>query len=196
MPSRKSNDITLKAYNKYPDRFIPFGHVRPVDREMQSELMRIGKESKWKGLKLHQGEFPLAIDELLWPILEMAQESGIRICIFHCAKFRIADEISMDFPKITFIFTHLGRSPNYSMLSDYCAIAKQRENVYLDTSVQDHYEVLSEAVKMAGADKLTFGSDGCVHSPLVELTKIKTLKLPKTEEDLILGGNISRILEL
>ena len=39
MPSRESNDLTLAACKKYPDRFIPFGHVRPVD-EWESELKR------------------------------------------------------------------------------------------------------------------------------------------------------------
>src|SRR5438067_10211649 len=31
MPSRESNDRTRAACRQYPDRFLPFGHVRPVD---------------------------------------------------------------------------------------------------------------------------------------------------------------------
>jgi hypothetical protein len=164
---------------------------------MQSELMRIGKELKWKGMALHQDEFPLPIEEFLWPIIEKAEDSEIRICILHCQKFKIADQISKDFPEVTFIFTHLGCFLNRSLMPKYCAIVRERGNVYLDTSAQHGHEQILDAVKMAGADKLTFGSDGCVHHrPLVELSMIKVLKLPKKEEDLILGGNISRILGL
>ena len=54
-PSRESNDRTLAACSKYPDRFIPFGHVRTEDPDWETELERIGKLG-WKGIKLHQNE--------------------------------------------------------------------------------------------------------------------------------------------
>jgi len=42
-PSPESNDRTLAACKKYPDRFIPFGHVRTEDAYWRDELERIGK---------------------------------------------------------------------------------------------------------------------------------------------------------
>lgn len=30
-PSRESNDLTLKAYERYTNFFVPFDHVRPSD---------------------------------------------------------------------------------------------------------------------------------------------------------------------
>ena len=41
--SRASNDRTLGACQKHPDRFIPFGHVRPID-PWEEELKRITQE--------------------------------------------------------------------------------------------------------------------------------------------------------
>jgi len=196
MPSRKSNEITLHATQKYPDRFIPYGHVRPIDRDWESELERIAGTLKWKGLKIHQGEFPLAIDEPLWPILRKAEEVGIRVILFHCEIYRVAEQISREFPKVTFIFPHLGAYKNRALLPNYCALAKERANVYLDTSAMQQEEMIGEAIKLAGVEKLTWGSDGCVHRPLVEIAKIRVQKLSSKDEAKILGGNISRVLGL
>lgn len=196
MASRKSNDITHNACRKYPERFIPFGHVRPIDLDWEEELHRIGRDLGWKGLKLHQGEFPLPIDEPLWPVVRTAEAAGFRVIIFHCEIYRVAERISREFPQLTFIFPHLGCFRNRALLPDYCKLARERANVYLDTSALQQEEMIGEAVKLAGAEKLTWGSDGCVHRPVVEIAKIRVQKLPKHEEDLILGGNISRVLGL
>src|SRR5579884_3062063 len=55
MPSRETNDRTRAACQQYPDRFLSFGHVRPVD-DWRDELKRITQEFGWTDLKLHQGE--------------------------------------------------------------------------------------------------------------------------------------------
>jgi len=197
MDSRRSNDITCKAAKEYPDRFIPFGHVRPTDLYWPGELERIGREFGWKGLKIHQGEFPLPIMEPLLIVLSKAREVGIKIVTFHCEMIEVAEKVATEFPELTFIFPHLGcTSGGRPRLPAYCKLARERKNVYLDTSAIQNEEMLGEAVTLAGAANLTWGSDGCVHRPLVELTKIKVQKLPKSDEDLILGGNIARVLGL
>lgn len=196
MDSRRSNDITYNAAQKYPDRFIPFGHVRPIDPYWPAELERIGHKFGWKGLKIHQGEFPLPIMEPLIPILEKAREVGIKVVIFHCEIFEVAEKVATQFSDLTFIFPHLGcRSVGRPRLALYCRLARERENVYLDTSAQQSEEMIGEAITLAGAINLVFGSDGCVHKPLAQLAHIKVQKLSKADEDLILGGNITRVLE-
>lgn len=196
MPSRRSNNITLEVYQKYPDRFIPFGHVRPVDHEWESELKRIAKELRWRGLKLHEGEFPHPRKEPLKLTIKKAEEVGIDICLLHCEDLKIVDGLTKEFLNVTFILAHLGCYSNIGLLGECCSLARERANVYLDTSATHQYYKIGDAIKMAGADKITFGSDGCVFSPLVELTKIKALKLSKEQEELILEKNISRILGL
>ncbi|MFN3420847.1 MAG: amidohydrolase family protein [Armatimonadota bacterium] len=51
-----------------------------------------------------------------------------------------------------------------------------------------------EAVQVAGAKKILFGSDGPLLHPGLELQKIRLLKLPPEDEGLILGGNAQRLL--
>ena len=41
MPSKKSNDLTQKVYNNYPDRFIPFGHIRIKDSDWKQEAIKM-----------------------------------------------------------------------------------------------------------------------------------------------------------
>lgn len=195
MDSHRSNDITYSAAQKYPDRFIPFGHVRPIDLYWPAELERIGRKFGWKGLKIHQGEFPLPIMEPLLPVLAKAREVGIKVVTFHCEMFEVAEKVATEFPELTFIFPHLGCLRDRPRLPAYCRLAHERKNVYLDTSAIQNEEMIGEAVTLAGAANLIWGSDGCVHRPLVEIAKIKVQKLPKVDEDLILGGNIARVLE-
>jgi hypothetical protein len=197
MDSRRSNDITYNAAKKYPDRFIPFGHVRPIDLYWPAELERIRHEYGWTGLKIHQGEFPLPIVEPLLLVLSKAREVGIKIVTFHCEIIEVAEKVASEFPELIFIFPHLGcTSSGRQRLPAYCRLAHDWKNVYLDTSAMQSDEMIEEAIALAGAANLIWGSDGWEHKPLVELAKIKAQKLPKAEEDLILGGNIARVLGL
>ena len=67
-------------------------------------------------------------------------------------------------------------------------------NVYADTSGVRYWECLVQAIKRAGPHKILFGSDGPLLHPGVELHKIKMLGLPASEQALITGGNIARLL--
>lgn len=196
MDSRRSNDIIETVTKRYPDRFIPFGHVRSTDLYWPAELERVSRELGWKGLKIHQGEFPQPLVEPLLIMLKKVREVGIGVVIFHCEKFDVAERIATEFPQITFIFPHLGCFKDRARLPAYCQLARERKNVYLDTSAMQNEEMIGEAIALAGAANITWGSDGCVHRPLVELAKIKVQKLPKVDEEMILGGNIARILNL
>ena len=49
-------------------------------------------------------------------------------------------------------------------------------------------------VKAAGADRVIFGSDMPLLCPSVNLGMIEQANLSKKEKELILGGNIARLL--
>jgi predicted TIM-barrel fold metal-dependent hydrolase len=53
---------------------------------------------------------------------------------------------------------------------------------------------LEKAIRELPAEKILFGSDGTVVDCRMEIYKIRVQKLPKEKEDLILGGNILRLL--
>lgn len=207
MPSRESNEITREASRKYPDRFIPFGHVRPID-DWQTELRRITQEFGWKGLKLHQGELRHGgpdIKETTRAIVAHASELGIRLIKIHLVNYSVVDELTLEFPEVTWILPHLGCYDHWEDMRKYCELAHNRKNIYLDTSAVEPYYDFGQAFEWAGTDKITFATDGFVFSPLAELAKIRTLQLPTPfrtlpltdrELDMILYGNMARLLGL
>jgi len=207
-PSCESNDLTLRASKRYPDFFIPFGHIRPSDPYWRDELRRIAEVLQWKGLKLHLGEFTddniQRISDLydhhiqgfrrerLDQILEAAQDYAL-ITVIDCGgRYDVIESIVKDFTNAPIIIPHLGSNIQY--LKAFCELARLR-HVFLDTSFTHVYRVIVSATRLCGADKLIWGSDGYWMHPIVELAKIKVLKLPKEDEEKILGRNIMRLLE-
>jgi predicted TIM-barrel fold metal-dependent hydrolase len=207
MPSRESNDRTRDACRRHPDRFIPFGHVRPVD-DWRAELARITQEFGWIGLKLHQGELRHGgpdVKGTTREITERAAEAGIRLVKIHLDDYEAVDELTRDQPQLTWILPHMGCYFRGREMQRWCALARERANVYLDTSTVDRYPQLGHAVEWAGYEKITFASDGFLFSPLVEKAKIDTLRLPTphrtprlTDEQyaMIMGGTMARLLGL
>jgi predicted TIM-barrel fold metal-dependent hydrolase len=204
-PSRESNDRTRQACQKYPERFIPFGHVRPVDA-WQDELKRVTQEFGWTGLKLHQGELQAGGPDMkatTRAVVARAAELGIRIVKIHLVDYAIMEELTREIPEITWILPHMGCYGKWDDMQRYCELARDRANVYLDTCAVAPYYDLGKGIEWAGVQKVTFASDGHQFSPLVELAKIKTLQLPTpfrtpllTDEELglILGGTMATLL--
>src|SRR5262245_3981765 len=67
-------------------------------------------------------------------------------------------------------------------------------NVYTDTSGVRRFDLLDQAVRRAGAEKILFGSDGPWLHPGVELAKVKSLGLSPAEERMVLGENFLRLI--
>ena len=204
-PSRESNDRTLMACEKYPDRFIPFGHVRTQDSDWEKELERISK-LQWKGIKLHQGEISRGPDlkEKTREVVRKASDCGIRIVLIHLADYDMVDELTEEMPEVSWLLAHMGPYKKSEDMKKFCELAKNRENVYLDTSGAAYYR-FGQQFEWAGADKVVFGSDGFWFNPFIEKAKIEILQLPTpfrtpklTDEqvNMILGGNMARILQL
>ena len=117
----------------------------------------------------------------------------------------IMDELTREISDIIWIFPHMGCYGMWDNLETACRLAKERENVYLDTSAFGPYYLLGKAVAWARIENITFATDGHDFKPLVEKAKVEALQLPTpfriprlTDEelDMILGGNMARILGL
>ena len=207
MPSRESNDWTFAAYKKYPDRFIPFGHVRLFDTDWESELKRVS-EPPWKGLKLHQSELRSDFGDIKTGariVIEKAAEFGIKLVKIHYVDYEAIEELTREIPEVTWILPHMGCYGRWRDMQLYCELARNRSNVYLDTCAVAAYYMMGEGIEWAGAENVTWASDGFYYSPMVEKAIIETLQLPTprrtprlTDEqvDMILGGNMARLLEI
>lgn len=137
----------------------------------------------------------------------------------------LVDDLAQLFPEVTFIIGHIGVMGSffYGSFSDHALmVAATHDNVYLDTSSAPP-EVIEKAIAdpAVGAEKLVFGSDfGSVAGEYVfkgklypsykerphpeqsgyrikrALDILHEVTMPEEERRLILGQNISRLIEL
>jgi predicted TIM-barrel fold metal-dependent hydrolase len=100
--------------------------------------------------------------------------------------------LARQFPKTNFILGHMGFGPADQ---EGLAAAVELDNFYLETSVGNFLHIKESAAR-AGAGKIVFGSEFPLSHPKAELEKILLLKLPESDREKILGGNIRTLLGL
>lgn len=225
---REYNDMVAGYVNKYPDRLIGFAAIDPRrGKKAIQELDRCIEDLGFKGVKLWPltGFYP--DEKEFYPFYERIQDLGVTI-LFHTGmgpsktylKYNrpmYVDTVAVDFPDINIIMAHMGDP----WVNEGITVATKNPNVYLDISGLEpifrnapfaFFQNLLEAKMSCGIDKILFGSDWPLFSPLVSLQEyvegIKKMKLPPpikmmgmpdftTEEsDRILGGNAQKLLDL
>lgn len=192
-----SND-TYEAANKeiaqicrqHPGKFIGYAKHDAVTEKgrIRQMLLYECRELGLRGLKLHPpGTSP--------EMLDVVAELGIPI-IYHCSRVAVFDDIARDYPSIDFIIAHLGSDLSSDWREHVAAIemARRYPNVYLDTGAVMLTRYIEQAIRELGASKVIYGSDMPEVDCRLEIYKIRMLKLPKPQEEAILGGNIKRLL--
>ncbi len=184
-----ANEEIASYVRRWPDRFIGFAKhdSRTEAGKIRDMLQREVRELGLRGLKLHgvpSREMVETAAELKIPIL------------YHPPAVRESLEVVQSYPDVAFILAHLGCFASRDWKEHVAAIeaAGRLANLYLDTSSVVFFEYLERAASELPAEKLIFGSDGPLVDSRVELYKIRLLKLPQAKEQLILSGNILRLL--
>lgn len=160
-----------------------------------------------KGIKIHPSFQRTRINEKGYSnFLEFADRKKIAVLV-HCgqwqemASFHFAYNVAESFPNAKFIIAHTGAGYN-AFLKKKCIEEFQKrrsDNVYLDTaetSMNDQIsKVLEEGIKKIGAERFLFGSDFPICHPKVLISFIRNMNITDEDKDLILGGNLLRILK-
>lgn len=184
-----ANEEIASYVRRWPGRFIGFAkHDGKTEAgKIRDMLRREIRELGLRGLKLHG----VPTEEMV----EAALELRIPI-LFHPPAVRESLEVVQSHPEVVFILAHLGSFASRDWKEHIAAIeaAGQLANLYLDTSSVVFFECLQHAANELPAEKLIFGSDGPLVNSQVELYKIRLLELPQAKEQLILSGNIVRLL--
>ncbi len=187
----RANEEVAGYVRQWPDRFIGFAkHDAETEAGQIGNLLRREvRELGLRGLKLHG--VPSA------EMMDAAGELGIPI-LFHPPGVEASLEAVRSHPGVPCILAHLGSFASGNWREHVRAIEAARAipNLYLDTSSVVFVPYLEQAARELAAEKLIFGSDGPLVDVRVELYKIRLLKLPPEKEELILSGNIRRLLRL
>ena len=185
----QANEEIASYVRRWPDKLIGFAkHDSQTEAgKIRDMLRREVRELGLRGLKLHG----VPTKEMV----ETAAELRIPI-LFHPPKVSGSLEVVQSYPEVSFILAHLGSFASRDWMEHVRAIeaAKRLANLYLDTSSVVFFEYLERAARELPAEKLIFGSDGPLVDSRVELYKIRLLGLPQEKEQMVLCGNILRLL--
>lgn len=187
-----ANDSIADAVNKCPDRLIGFARLDPNFGKVAVEELKRDIKIGLTGIKLHPSsqKFSLRNDHLR-NIIKRASMLNIPI-IFDSGKKESPSEhfgeLAELFPEAKIIMTH--------MFGDFLRVALHHQNIYLQTTDMPRKEIIQEAVKELGAERIIMGSDSPYISMEVEVEKIKSLNISDKEKKLIMGENMRRILGL
>jgi predicted TIM-barrel fold metal-dependent hydrolase len=200
----RSIELAREAVKKYPRRLIPFlyalpSYERPVIREIELAI----SDDAFRGIKIHAGECTLA-EYIIDPVIRLAGTFPVP-CLIDCAgNSAAAARLAEAFPQTPLLLAHMGRylSTDAQLVEQFIRVAEKFENVYLDLSAVALVYKIEEAAQRIGAKRLVWGTDGPYKNPDVvsyaraEMDKVRQLKLGDDDKQLILGGNIARLLNL
>lgn len=177
---------------RQPNRFYGFAFIHAardrgrVRAMVQTAVQRYG----FVGIKVHMHDAPLTRE-----ICDAARAFRLPVLYDVGGQVALAELLASEYPDVNFIIPHLGNFSDdwraHVALTDHLV---RHPNIYTDTSGVRRFDLLAEAVKRAGPHKVLFGSDGPWMHPGLELHKIRLLGLPPQHEQLVLGGNLLRLI--
>jgi len=198
---RKGNEETLFAAKKYPGRFLGYGTCNVRYEEDLKDWRRYYEEYPeiFVGLKPYwvYQKYELTSD-LCKEWFTYANEHRLLLLVHidvSDAFFKQLEQLSLDYPDITFVLAHSGM--NYAVAQKCADLANSRDNVVLEITFTSVTRGMIEfLVEQVGADKVLYGSDFPMRDPAPQLGWVCYAKIPVEDKKKILAGNIQRLLSL
>jgi hypothetical protein len=175
-----------------PGRFIGFAFVHAErDRGRVGEMIDVAVRSYgFRGIKAHRHDARLSRE-----VCESARRLRLPILYDAMGEVAAVELLAEAYPDVAFIIPHLGSfADDWAAQRAFIDILARHDNVHTDTAGVRRFDLLVEAVARAGAAKVLFGSDGPWLHPGLELEKVRLLGLDPVEEELVLGGNLARLI--
>jgi hypothetical protein len=186
---KEANEYIARTCLRYPGKFIGFARhsAKTESGQIRSLLVHEVYDLGLRGLKLH--------DQPSQEILDTVKELSIPV-MAHLERVQDFEDFLPYYPKVNFIVAHLGAEMSYLIQEHLDAIdlAKRYPNVYLDSSIVLLTRYLEMAIEQLGPEKILLGSDGPDGDVRMDIFKIRVLKLPTADEEMILGQNMQRLL--
>lgn len=196
---REGNQWIRSQVAECPDRLLPYYTVcsaRCGDWAVD-DLDRYVTDFGFRGLKIYSVPPLLLIDDpYMIPILEKAAE--LRIPVLAHSTGAECESLCSQVPNLILINAHMGCCPQAQ--GDWhrsVAAAKRYPNIYLDTTSSSFDNGMLEfAVAEVGPERILYGSDLPLLDPTLQIAKVTESDLEPSEIELILHGNIDRLLGL
>ena len=198
---RSINDFIKRAVDSHPE-FIGFItlHQDLTEEEIAAEI-DFALANNLKGIKLHPDFQKFNIDDPLAERFYRAAEGKLPI-LFHVGDDRYEfskperlARMARKYPNLNFIAAHFG---GYRCWDD-APVYQGLDNVYFDTCSSLPFigaEKARELIDMYGAERFFFATDFPMWDAKGELERFNQIPMTDTERELILAGNIKRLLKL
>ncbi|MDA4123161.1 MAG: amidohydrolase family protein [Thaumarchaeota archaeon] len=194
----EGNNNTLRLMRELPDRVLGYCVLNPRFGDLAlNELERCIVKGGMIGAKMYPVPPKWVADEpSAYPLMERLSKLRVPILIHAdpvAPIFRLADR----FPDATYLLAHMGGGGSDGLEGMYGCIheSKRHDNIYLDSTTSNvESNIIEEAVRVVGAERVLFGTDYPCIEPYAQLAKVKAAAVAEDERALILGGNIKRLI--
>lgn len=206
----ETNDYIIDAVSRYPKRLVGFCAVQPqstkaavaeIERCVDAGLRGVGE------IRPDLQLFDFADEAVMTPFVEALSRHHL-ILLTHASepvghsypgKGGVTPDVLYPFiasyPDLTIVCAHWGGGlPFYNLMPE---VKEAMKNVYFDTAASPFLytpDVYSQGIRLAGADKILFGSDYPLLPPRRLLDEIEALELNDDTKNLVLSGNALRLL--
>jgi hypothetical protein len=188
----EANEELGRIVARHPRRLLGFAfvHARRDAGRIREMVGRAVEKWNFRGIKVH-GFDAMPTRE----VCDTARRFRLPVLVDVVSRPQVIDMFAPQYPDVNFIIPHLGSfTDDWKAHQQVIYQIARYPNIYADTSAVRQFDYLVQAVRLAGARKLLFGSDGPWTHPGLELHKIKLLGLPADQQALVLGGNVLRLL--
>ena len=181
---------------------IGFGTLHPESADIASDFAHL-RALGLKGVKLHPDIQGFAIDDArCMKMYALCEEAGIPV-LLHTGDTRYDFSnpnrflpVLRAFRGVTFIGAHLG---GWSLWESACDALGEEPNLLVDCSSSLSYipaERARDIIRRFGAERVLFGTDFPLHSPVDEMHRFDALGLDEEEKKAILSTNVKKLLHI
>ncbi|MBN1330991.1 MAG: amidohydrolase family protein [Candidatus Heimdallarchaeota archaeon] len=191
------NEYVHSLVKNHPDKLIQYYWLNFNDPDFLQKLKENYTQWRFKGIKLHQCIVPFKTDSKVLDLTSnfaAVNNLPIFIHIYNRKEAIKLIELMRKYKTVNYTIAHM------MGLEEVIKFGKDLTNVYFDTST--YYIVskkrIEKAITYFGADHIIMGSDSPFGYDNLQniIRKIRSLDLSQEEKDLIMGGNIARLLKL
>jgi predicted TIM-barrel fold metal-dependent hydrolase len=195
------NDISHQAAIDYPGRFVGAIGINPnCPDSVMSEIRRFEGDQAMRAFKLHPALHRYPADGKAYrQVYEEAGMRGLPVTTHtwhgdkNCAP-SIYAKLSKEYAETTFVLIHSGGS--MEGIDDAVSAAKDRGNVYLETSGSLTFGMVERLVDGIGSERVLFGSDNPFIDPAAQVGKVVYADMDLESKLDVLGRNAQRLFAL
>jgi predicted TIM-barrel fold metal-dependent hydrolase len=188
---RMANREVARIVMRRPDRFFGFAFVHAErDRgRIHSLVEEAVQQFGFVGIKIHRYDARITRE-----VCDVARAFALPVLYDVMGEVATSELLAAEYPDVPFIIPHLGSfADDWKAQIAFLDHLARHPNIYTDTSGVRRFDLLEEAIRRAGAQKVLFGSDGPWLHPGVELAKVRALGLSAPDLRAVLGGNFLRL---